>query len=246
MEQVNRELLEDGLRAFGCTPDEDAMRSIGRHLDMVLEWNVRVNLTAITAERNMVVKHIIDSAAALTVFDLKAGDSLLDVGTGAGFPGVTLKCLRPGIRLGLLESLAKRCKFLEAVGAELFGLPGSELGGFEVIWGRAEEMGQKSQFRERYDVVVARAVAHLSVLSEYCLPFCRVGGSFLAMKGPTLSEELEEAARAILVLGGQVTEVREVVLPDDAGNRTLVRIDKVRACSSLYPRRAGTPSKSPL
>lgn len=245
MEAANRALLEQGLKSFGISAGDAALDGIGRHLAMVAEWNERVNLTAITDEREMVLKHAIDSAAALSVVPLQSGSRVLDVGTGAGFPGVVLKCLVPGSRLVLLESLAKRCKFLEAVGNEAIG-PGGAGGGYEVVWGRAEEKGHDPGMREQYDVVLARAVAQLRVLSEYCLPFVAVGGSFVAMKGPGAAEELQEASRAIELLGGEVTEVRQVLLPEDAGTRTIVQIKKVRSTPKGYPRKAGTPSKKPL
>jgi 16S rRNA (guanine527-N7)-methyltransferase len=246
MEQANLALLEQGLQQFGMKASEAALTAIVRHLDMVAEWNRSVNLTAIKDERDMVLKHVVDSAAALALVDLKPGNRLIDVGTGAGFPGVTLKCLVPGIEVVLLESLGKRCKFLEAVGAEVLPLIGAPPESYQVVWSRAEDAGANPQFREQFDVVVARAVAELRVLAEYCLPLCRVGGEFLAMKGPAAQAELESSARAILVLGGEVTEVREVHLPEDAGSRTLIRIKKVRSTARTYPRKAGVPAKTPL
>lgn len=246
MDAANRAQLVDGLRSFGLAPEDGAVEAIGRHLAMVAEWNERVNLTAVTNERDMVLKHAIDSASAAGVVTLTAGLRVLDVGTGAGFPGVTLKCLAPGINLVLLESLQKRCRFLEAVRSEVIeGFLGVR-GGYDVVWGRAEDMGQSGQYREQFDLVCARAVAELRVLAEYCLPFTKVGGEFLAMKGPSGEEEVTAAQRAIQLLGGEVAEVRRLELPEDAGDRTLVRVRKVRGTPKGYPRRAGTPAKSPL
>lgn len=221
------------------------MKAVVRHLELVAEWNERVNLTAITEEREMVLKHVIDSASVLRVRTLQPGERVLDVGTGAGFPGLTLKCLVPGSNLVLLESLAKRCRFLEAAAGELLPILG-EAGGVEVVWGRAEEVGRKAGYRGGFDLVVARAVAELRVLAEYCLPFCRVGGEFIAMKGPAAGNELESARGAVQLLGGEVAEVRVVQLPEEAGERTLIRIAKVAATPSVYPRKAGTPAKHPL
>ncbi len=246
MESANRALLEGAARTFGGTLEERSVAGIARHLAMVADWNERVNLTAITQEREMVLRHAVDSASALTAISLSPGMRVLDVGTGAGFPGVTLKCIVPEIDLVLLESLQKRCRFLEAVKTEVVEEVLGVTEGYEVLWGRAEDLGQKPEYRERFDLVCARAVAELRVLAEFCLPFCRVGGEFLAMKGPTGVEEVEASRRAIELLGGAVTEVKTLRLPEDAGERTLIRIGKVKATPKAYPRKAGTPSKSPL
>lgn len=246
MEAANRELLSGGLRGFRLAPSEAAVAGIVRHLSMVAEWNERVNLTALTDERDMVLKHAVDSASVLTVIGLEPGARVLDVGTGAGFPGVTLKCLFPQIELVLLESLQKRCRFLEAVGEEALGPLMGGKKGYEVVWGRAEELGQRDGFRERFDIVLARAVAELRVLAEYCLPFCRIGGAFVALKGPSVGDEIQAAQTAIERLGGEVVEVKRIELPEDAGGRTLVRIKKIGRTPKGFPRKAGTPSKSPL
>lgn len=246
MEAANRALLEEGLRSFGLEPSGPSCEAIGQHLAMVAEWNERMNLTAITAEREMVIKHALDAASALQLVSLAPGMKVLDVGTGAGFPGVTWKCLVPGIDLVLLESLQKRCTFLEAVGAEVIAPLSKGEGGYHVLWSRAEDAGRTAPHREGYDLVTARAVAELRVLAEYCLPFVRVGGHFLAMKGPGVVEEIATAERALLVLGGQVEEVREIQLAEGAGARSLVVVRKVRNTPKAYPRKAGTPAKSPL
>lgn len=246
MEQVNRTLLEEGLRDFGVEPTPASCEAVIRHLEMVVDWNEHMNLTAITAEREMVIKHVLDSAAALKAASLSAGMRVLDVGTGAGFPGVTWKCLLPEIDLTLLESLQKRCKFLEAVGEEVIAPLDGRPEGFHVLWSRAEDAGKSPEHRERYDLVTARAVAELRVLAEYCLPFVKVGGTFLVLKGPGVREEVKAAQRAIDLLGGQVEVVEEVELPEEAGIRSLMRIRKVKATPKGYPRKAGMPAKSPL
>jgi len=246
MEASNRALLESGLRAYGLEPSPESVGAVIKHLEMVVDWNQRVNLTAITEEREMVIKHVLDSAAVLQFLVPRKNMRVMDVGTGAGFPGVTLKCLAPELSVVLLESLAKRCKFLEAVGAEVIEPLVGGLGGFQVVWSRAEDAGRAAAHREQYDLVTARAVAELRVLAEYCMPFVRVGGRFVAMKGPGVSEELASAKRSIEILGGRIIETREVALPYEAGTRTLVAVEKVAATPGAYPRKAGTPAKSPL
>jgi 16S rRNA (guanine527-N7)-methyltransferase len=241
MDQANRQLVGEELKAFGWSLPEGAVEKIARHLELVVQWNDRINLTAITTEREMILKHVIDSASAGTMITLAPGMKVADVGTGAGFPGVILKCLDPSVQMVLMDSLAKRCKFLEEAARELF-----PANGYEVVWGRAEEVGQKEQYRERFDLVIARAVAELRTLSEYCLPLCRVGGHFLAMKGPAAREEVGAAAQSLKTLGGEIDAVKEINLPFGAGQRTLIRIKKVQATPKAYPRKSGTPAKSPL
>ncbi|MFZ5823771.1 MAG: 16S rRNA (guanine(527)-N(7))-methyltransferase RsmG [Bacillota bacterium] len=246
MEQANRALLEEGLRAYGLDPTPASIEAVIKHLAMVADWNKRVNLTAITDEREMVIKHALDSAAGFTGAKLEAGMRVIDVGTGAGFPGITWKCLLPKTDLVVLESLQKRCRFLEVVGEEVIQPLAGGVEGYRVVWSRAEDAGQSSEHREVYDVATARAVAELRVLAEYCLPFVRIGGHFLAMKGPGVREEVEAAERAIEVLGGRVDAVLEVDLPEGAGARSLVRIQKVKPVPKGYPRKAGIPAKTPL
>lgn len=246
MEQANWELMERELRRLGLNPSEESLRALVRHLELVSEWNQRVNLTAITDERQMVIKHVLDSAVTLEAAKMSLGARVLDVGTGAGFPGVTMKCLMPSVRLVLIESLAKRCRFLQVVEEELAPVMGWGSNGIQVEWGRAEDYGHKEGYRATFDVVTARAVAELRVLAELCLPFCRPGGLFLAMKGPDVEEEVEAAQRALEVLGGKVEGVTSVELPEGAGTRTLISIRKVGGTLSKYPRRAGIPGRKPL
>ncbi len=240
-----RGLLEEGLASLGVEAEPGGVEAVLLHLDLVREWNERMNLTAITDPREMVIKHALDAASGLAVAGVEPGQRVIDVGTGAGFPGVVWKCLRPGIDLTLLESLQKRCRFLEEVGQAVIGpLAGGE--GYQVVWGRAEDVGRNPAHRERYDLVTARAVAELRVLAEYCLPLARVGGRFLAMKGPSVGEEILAAEAAVEKLGGRLEEVRELELPDGGGRRSLVLIRKERPTPKAYPRRAGVPAKSPL
>ena len=231
-----RGLLEEGLAALGLAADPRGVEAVLRHLELVRVWNERMNLTAITDPQEMVIKHALDAASGMAALGLEPGQRVLDVGTGAGFPGVVWKCLQPGIDLTLLESLQKRCRFLEEVG-EAVVRPLSGGAGYQVVWGRAEDFGRKPEHREQYDVVTARAVAEMRVLVEYCLPFVRVGGRFLAMKGPSVGEEILAAEKAVAVLGGRVEEVRQLELPGGGGRRSLVLIRKERPTPKGYPRR---------
>jgi 16S rRNA (guanine527-N7)-methyltransferase len=201
-------------------------------------WNARVNLTAITGETEIVTRHFLDSLrCALSWGD--APQSLVDVGAGAGFPGLPLKILCPELRLTLIESLAKKAAFLD----HMAGLLG--LSAVEVVVGRAEAAGRDPARRERYDVAVARAVAELRVLAEYCLPLCRVGGRFLGPKGAQIEGEVQAAQRALDRLGGRIVAVEQVQLPG-VEPRSLVVVEKVATTPPEYPRAAGVPAKRPL
>lgn len=240
MEQESLELLVTGAASLGVKISASQVEQFTRYYAALSTWNERVNLTAITAEKEVVIKHFLDSLSCLKGVDFPDGSETLDVGAGAGFPGVPLKIVRPGIRLTSLDSVEKKLAFLRHLGDEL------GLSEFRVIHGRAEDLGRNPSHREQYSLVVARAVANLAVLGEYCLPFCRVGGVMLAMKGPTAAEEVAEAGRALEVLGGAVREIVALELPGGGGARRLVIIDKVRPCSPEYPRRAGVPEKRPI
>lgn len=242
------EVLRRGLVALAGAPGQEAARdsvrlaALLRHLEEVRDWNRRVNLTGITDLGEMVVKHTLDSAALVGRVPVDPGMRVLDVGTGAGFPGVVVRLLVPGVRLTLLDALQKRCRFLEHLCGVLW--PGDQ--GVEVLWGRAEEWGHRPGYREAFDLVTARAVAEMRVLAEFCLPFVRVGGRFVALKGPGGRREVEEAAQALATLGGEVTGLWEVALPEGAGERLLVEVTKVRPTPAAYPRRPGVPEKRPL
>jgi len=246
MGEAQRVLLLDGLKAVGVAADAAAAEKVLRHLELVAEWNEKINLTAIKDAPGMIIKHAVDSAVLLGVAEVPRAAMVADVGTGAGFPGVILKCLRPDIRLVLIDSLQKRCRFLEAACTELFGESSFRDGSVKVVWGRAEEVGRKAEFREQAEIVCARAVADLRILIEYCLPLARVGGEFWAMKGPEVTEELAGAGRAIRTLGGELGRVAAVELPAGAGGRSLIQVRKVAHTPKDFPRKAGTPEKSPL
>ena len=206
----------------------------------VIEWNAKINLTAITDEKDFAVKHVIDS---LTVWDAEkfAGvTKIIDVGTGAGFPGIPLKIFLPAVKIVLLDSLGKRVDFLKSVVADL------NLSGVECIHGRAEDLAHDKNFRERFDLATARAVSRLNVLAEYCLPFVKIGGTFAAMKGKNPRDEIAEAEPAIKILGGG--EITSVIknLPDLDDERAIIYVDKKFPTPKKFPRKAGTPAKNPL
>ena len=209
-----------------------------KYAELLVEHNKMVNLTAITDDEGIAVKHFFDSIYPFTLFELPEGTSLIDVGTGAGFPSCPLKVVREDISITLLDSLNKRINFLQKLSAEI-GLDA------ECVHGRAEEFGRKPEYREKYDIATARAVANLTDLCEYCLPFVKVGGLFAALKGSSGSEELEKAKPAIKLLGGKTEKVTEYTLPGGDG-RTLILIRKLSATPEKYPRNAGQIKKKPL
>ena len=209
-----------------------------KYMELLLEWNEKINLTAITEKDQIVLKHFIDS---LTISDLIDNDSkVIDVGTGAGFPGIPLKIYNETLRITLVDSLNKRVNFLNEVIKEL------DLKNISAKHARAEEFARLNNQRECYDYAVSRAVANLSTLVEYLLPFVRVGGKCICMKGPNIEEELNNSKNALKLLGGEIEEVKGLVLPDSEMERKIVIIKKIRKTDKNYPRKAGMPSKKPL
>lgn len=207
---------------------------------LLVEWNDKMNLTAITEPNAVAIKHMIDSISCWDKDIFKTGVKLIDVGTGAGFPGLPLKIWQKDLNVTLLDSLNKRVKFLATVVENL------HLENIEVIHSRAEEGARQKRYRECYDIAVSRAVARLSVLSEYCLPFVKVGGYFVALKGAQYLEEIEEAKCAIQTLGGEIEKVIPIKLPELEDRRAVVYIKKIKTTPKVYPRKAGTPEKNPL
>ncbi len=239
MRECALDKLRQGASELKIELDETQVRQFSQYGDFLLEYNEKVNLTAITDEDEVAVKHFVDCLTAVKAVELSDGLRLIDVGTGAGFPAVPLLILRPALAVTLLDSLQKRLVFLEQLLQKL-GLSA------RLVHGRAEDIARLGQERERYDLVVSRAVAQLSILTELCLPFAKVGGVFLAMKGPALDEELRTGSRAIETLGGKVERVVQLPLPLSDEQRNLVAIKKVRITPPAYPRKAGVPKKSPL
>ena len=207
---------------------------------LLIEWNERINLTAITEKSQVYEKHFFDSVAASFYFDFTNSYSLIDIGAGAGFPSLPLKIMNPHIHITIVDSLNKRILFLEKLCREL------GLDGVTCVHGRAEELAVAPQYREQFDTVSARAVARLNVLAEYCLPFAKVGGTFIALKGADASIELNEAKKAIKTLGGETRKMESFLLPVDHAERSIILIDKVSNTPKGYPRKAGTPAKKPL
>ncbi|HEX3032130.1 MAG TPA: 16S rRNA (guanine(527)-N(7))-methyltransferase RsmG [Bacillota bacterium] len=232
--------LVKGCEAEGIRLAEEQLQAFAHYAEMLVDWNNRVNLTAILDPQGIALKHFVDSLLCGKYFGLEGSLRLLDVGTGAGFPGIPLKIAYPLAELTLLDSLQKRIGFLSAVVEEL------NLDKVVAVHGRAEDVARLVQHREQYDVVVSRAVARLTVLAEYCLPFVKIGGTFIAMKGSAVNEELEESFKALQILGGKLDKVVEYVLPLSGDSRTLVIIRKSGATPAKYPRKAGLPEKTPL
>lgn len=211
-----------------------------KYYDLLVEWNSFMNLTGITEYEEVVIKHFADSLSLIKAFDLKQDLSLIDIGTGAGFPGLPLKIVFPNLKITLLDSLNKRIKFLDEVISQL------GLTDIDTIHGRAEDYAKPDKLRERYDLCVSRAVANLSTLSEYCLPFVKLNGSFVSYKSEKLAEELDNAKKAIFVLGGKFDRQVNFTLNEGEIYRNLVVIKKVQKTPKHYPRKAGTASKSPI
>lgn len=222
----------------GISLTEEKAEKLYRYYEMLVEWNKVMNLTAVTEFEDVVKKHFADSLTLNRVMDLQKINSLIDVGTGAGFPGLPLAICYPEIQVILLDSLNKRVKFLQAVIDDL------GLKNVTAIHTRAEEGARQKNLREHFDVVVSRAVANLSTLSEYCLPYVKVGGHFVAYKSVKLDEEMPQAEKALKILGGSCEKIEKFELFDM--ERALVSIKKVKKTPGTYPRKAGTPSKMPL
>ncbi|AUS10300.1 16S rRNA (guanine(527)-N(7))-methyltransferase RsmG [Laceyella sacchari] len=234
------EWLREQVAPWGLLLSERQLQQFALYYEHLIKINEVMNLTSITDVREVYVKHFYDSLTLAQVVDVSQVTSLIDVGTGAGFPGIPLKIAFPELKLTLLDSLKKRVGFLQEV-ADLL-----ELDHVTCVHGRAEEMAKQKGFREAYDMATARAVARLNVLAEYCLPFVKVGGTFVSMKGPSAEEEMKEAKRALHVLGKTTCQRKELVLPEAMGTRNLIIMQKRDHTPKAYPRKAGTPTKQPL
>jgi 16S rRNA (guanine527-N7)-methyltransferase len=234
------DVLRQACEAFGLTLSDVQLAQFDQYLELLLEWNSRINLTAIREPEAIRLRHFADSLSCLAATGELEGQRLADVGTGAGFPGLVLKICFPDMQLTLVESVGKKCRFLEEVVSRL------TLQTVEILQERVEVVGRLPAHRERYDWAVARAVTQMPALVEYLLPLCRVGGSMLAQKGSSAAEETENAAWAIKQLGGDAAQVLQVSVPGEEASRFLVTVKKVRPTPSKYPRRTGVPTKQPL
>ena len=232
--------LAEALQDMKISYNEEMLRQFETYMERILEWNEKVNLTTITDKEEFVKKHYIDSAAICGFQQMKDAKRIIDVGTGAGFPGVPLAILNPEKDFFLMDSLNKRIKIIQEIS--------DEVGIRNVTFrhGRAEDLAQKKEYREQFDLCVSRAVANLAVLSEYCLPFVRPGGWFAAYKSGAVEQELKESLRAIEILGGQLEENGLLKIKGYDLDHQLLFIKKVKKTLSKYPRKAGTPAKEPL
>lgn len=226
------------LNSIGIEISANQAVKFEKYYELLIEWNEKINLTRITEKSDVALKHFADSLTLLNYCEVPEGAKVIDVGTGAGFPGIPLKIMRPDIKLTLLDSLNKRLNFLSEV-CEQIGIEA------ELVHARAEDGGRDNKHREKYDVAVSRAVARLNVLSEYCLPYVKVGGVFAAMKGPDLREEFSQAEEAIETLGGQLISLDEFEL-ENAGERTIVVIEKTAHTPKQFPRQSGKIKSKPL
>ena len=233
------ELLKTSAEKMGIELSQNQLEKFDLDKKLLLEWNEKMNLTAITDDEGIAIKHFADSISVLPLIENKNA-SLIDVGTGAGFPGIPLKIANDGFKVTLLDSLNKRITFLEEVKKDL------GITNLECIHSRAEDGGRNADLREKFDYCVSRAVARLSVLSEYCMPFVAVGGYFISLKGPDAAEELTEAQKAISVLGGKVEKVVEITIPESDLKHCAVVIKKIKSTPKAYPRKAGTAAKKPI
>lgn len=233
-------IMKDACDEVSMDFNEEKYERFIKYMKLVQEWNQKINLTAITEDDEFIKKHFIDCIKAFKSEELKNAKTVIDVGTGAGFPGLPIAIMDENIEVTLLDSLNKRVNFLNLVVREL------GLKNVETIHSRAEDGARKKELREQFDIATSRAVANMAVLSEFCLPYVKVGGYFVALKGPAIEEELENSKNALGVLGGKLLNVKELVVEGTDLKHNLVTVEKVKVCPKTYPRKAGNVTKKPL
>ena len=234
------QIFETKLSELGIALNEEQKRQFNQFYELLVEWNKVMNLTGITEYEEVNEKHFVDSLSIVKAIDMDSVETVIDIGTGAGFPGIPLKIAFPNLKVVLLDSLNKRIQFLNTVIDTL------QLTDIQTIHGRAEDFAKQQAYRERFDLCVSRAVANLATLSEYCLPYVKVDGMFIPYKSGEITEELQQSQNAIHVLGGKVTDVVKFRLPGTEIGRSFVKIKKVQNTAKKYPRKAGLPSKEPI
>lgn len=237
---MNPEQFAAELAKKDISLSENQLEQFALYYQLLIEWNEKVNLTALTSEEDVYLKHFYDSITTAFYHDFTKVDTICDVGAGAGFPSIPLKICFPQIKLTIVDSLNKRINFLNELANKL------QLQSVSFYHSRAEDFGRNKQFRESFDVVTARAVARMSVLSELCLPLVKQGGHFIALKGSQATDELAGAEKAINILGGVLETVHSFYLPHEASERNIITINKQKHTPKKYPRKAGTPNKEPI
>jgi 16S rRNA (guanine527-N7)-methyltransferase len=240
MREVEARFREEAAARLGLELNDRQLKQLDTYFKWLVEWNEKMNLTAITDEEGVYFKHFYDSLTLFAVKQFRREGRLLDVGAGAGFPSLPVHIAAPDLEVTVLDSLNKRIGFLNELKTEL------SLPNYTAVHGRAEDFAKPGQWRGTFDQVTARAVARLNVLAELCLPYAKVGGHFFAMKGPDAENEVSEAKRALDILGGRVVEILKTELPHMAGERNIIVVEKIKDTPKQYPRKAGTPSKNPL
>ncbi|HIT91171.1 MAG TPA: 16S rRNA (guanine(527)-N(7))-methyltransferase RsmG [Candidatus Merdenecus merdavium] len=236
----NVEIFQKDLEKYNITLNQKQYEQFFNYYELLIEWNKVMNLTGITYYDEVNKKHFVDSLSIHQYISMSDQNRLIDVGTGAGFPGIPLKIAFPDLEVVLLDSLNKRVKFLNEIISKL------QIKGIQAIHGRAEDFAREKEYREAFDLCVSRAVANLSSLSEYCLPFVTVGGSFIPYKSSNIDEEQQAAKKAITLLGGKLSRVEKFCLPDTDMERSLLFIEKIKHTPKQYPRKSGLPTKEPI
>lgn len=234
------QLMKEASNEAGLELTETQYEGFIKYMRLLQEWNEKINLTAITEDEEIIKKHFIDCIKAFKSEEIRNAKTIIDVGTGAGFPGLPIAIMNPNCEVTLLDSLNKRINFLNLVVKEL------NLKNVKTIHSRAEDGARNKDLREKFDIATSRAVANMAVLSEFCLPYVKTNGHFVALKGPAVDDELKDAEKAIKTLGGEFKSVIEIEIEDTDLKHNIVEVKKIRQCPKIYPRKAGTVNKDPI